>query len=207
MNRPDLMDLLGHRVTITNPGGSSWTGKLVAVGNEPCLVIDQDRGPRICLPQSFAVAPADPPAPEPLAPWELELLDQQAAAIQRDNSLAERLDRAMANLQQYIDQRAQELAAPLFAQARAKVDEAREETRHWRTRFTDLQREMGRQNDVLYKRAARAEAAIARATATMRANTQPSPTHPTDYQHGYQACADHVRAALHGTDQQEADRG
>jgi hypothetical protein len=66
MNRPELMDLLGEHITVTNPhAGTSWTGKLVAIGDEPCVVIDQDHGPRLCLPQSFTVTRVDDPSPAP----------------------------------------------------------------------------------------------------------------------------------------------
>lgn len=58
-NRPDLMTLLGHYVTVTNPHvGSSWSGKLVALADDPFLVIDQHDGTRMVLPQRFYVAPA-----------------------------------------------------------------------------------------------------------------------------------------------------
>lgn len=117
-----------------------------------------------------------------------------------DSPLLDRLDAMLANLQQYIDHRAVELAQPHIDHARTEVDEAREETQHWRERFTDLQREIQRRIAVIERRATRAETAIVRARVTMRANTQPSPAHPTDYQRGYQACADHVTTALKEAD-------
>lgn len=65
MTRPDLMALLGRRVTVTNPNaGRAWTGKLVAVADDPSVVIDQDRGPRMTLPQFFTITPADDAPPE-----------------------------------------------------------------------------------------------------------------------------------------------
>lgn len=64
MNRPDLMQMLGKRVTVTNPhAGSTWTGTLAALGDEPCAVIDEDDGARFCIPQSFTITRAAEPQP------------------------------------------------------------------------------------------------------------------------------------------------
>lgn len=79
----------------------------------------------------------------------------------------------------------------------------REERLRWEERLQDLQKEFQRQITVLerardrYKeRAETAENAIEIACITMRSNTLAVPAHPTDYQRGYQACADHVTATL-----------
>lgn len=151
MNRPDLMALLGQRVTITHPSGSTeWTGKLIAVGQEPCAVIDQDYGPRLCLPQSYAIAPAEAlPEPAPLAPWEEELLDQQAASIHREDTLAARLDRMLANLTAHIEQRAAEVAQPLIAKAQVDACDDIERAQHKQQRAEDLVAELRRRIGVL----------------------------------------------------------
>lgn len=62
-----LYALLGERVTVTNPAvGSSWTGRLIGLHDDPGIMIEQEGADRIvCLPQSFEVraAPALPEAP------------------------------------------------------------------------------------------------------------------------------------------------
>lgn len=159
--RPDLMALVGHRVTITNPGGSSWTGKLTAVGDEPCVVIDQDHGPRICLPQSFTVTKTDEPHatvqpgdPGPVYTWPnvpptADIVtgaripgwpDIRTVANQLD-----RLDGMLANLTAHIEQRAQELAQPLIAKAREAALTDVERARHDQQRAEDLVTELRRQ--------------------------------------------------------------
>jgi hypothetical protein len=314
------MALVGQRVTVTHPNGHrSWTGKLVAIADDPSLVVDLDDGQRMVVQQTCTVAPADDPPPEPFPSHSvsarlvingetlhirarLGIDDNHAGddAVQRrwwadlafhplkppnedtectlrlggrpgkgrilagstrmwgdgpppttarwerlatvdqgnhgpvytwpdvpptaDHVIGARvpgwpdmqavagdlaaLGDMLANLRQHIDERAADIAAPHIEQARADVVEAQEERDQWRERFTDLQREFQRQHKVVERRAVRAETAIARALGTMRANTLPPPAHPTDYQRGYQACADHVTTALNGTtDQQETDRG
>lgn len=137
------------------------------------------------------------------------LLDRQL------DRLAETLFNSIDRLEQHIVQRAQELAQPAITQARADVEEAQEERDHWRTRFTDLQREGQRQLAPLERRAVTAETAIARALSTMFLNTtahvsaiRATDVPLSDYQRGYQACADHVTTALNGaTQEQETDRG
>ena len=60
-----LTDLLGKRVTITNPrcDGASWTGRIIALHDDPGVVIEQDDGLRVCLPQEFDVTEASSPDP------------------------------------------------------------------------------------------------------------------------------------------------
>ncbi|MFB4275772.1 hypothetical protein ACBJ59_10805 [Nonomuraea sp. MTCD27] len=230
--REDLMALLGHRVTITNPHtGSSWTGTLAALGDEPCAVIDEDDGTRFCIPQSFRITRVNdaPPTPKSSGQWSRLAIREPngdvtytwpnvpptadlVAGARVPSFLDRQLDRlgetlfnSIDRLEQHIEQRAAEKAAPEIAAARQEAAEhiatAEQERDHWRQRFTDLQAEMGRQNDVLHKRATRAETAIARARVTIRLNISQE---TTEYQRGYQACADHIRTALTNT---EADRG
>ncbi|MFE3452421.1 hypothetical protein ACFXJ8_26205 [Nonomuraea sp. NPDC059194] len=123
-----------------------------------------------------------------------------------DETFAEqvtRLDRMLANLQAHIDQRAAELAEPIIAAAREAATVEIKGAQGMQQRAEDLAVELRRQLDILERqntrsreRAEAAEAAAERALVTMRSNTQPSPVHPTDYQRGYQACADHVTDAL-----------
>ena len=67
-----LLDLMlrGAWVTIANPGnGSAWSGRIIAMHDDPGVVIEQADGVRICLPQSFTVTEAaEPPQPEPETP-------------------------------------------------------------------------------------------------------------------------------------------
>jgi hypothetical protein len=201
MNRPDLMALLGERVTVTNKNtpARTWTGKLVAVCDDPSLVIEEDHGERMTLSQSFYVAPLD----EKSAP----------AACSDIGACVATLRDTMANLDAHIERRAQELAQPHIEQALGEVAEAQDERDHWKERFAGLQQERQRQLAPLERRAVTAETAIARARSTVHLNTAANlggrrvASGPTDYQRGYQACADHVTTALNGaTDQQEADR-
>lgn len=56
-----LNGFLGERVTITNSRlGTSWTGRVIALHDDPGVVIEQDGGFRLCLPQSFEVTRAAP---------------------------------------------------------------------------------------------------------------------------------------------------
>lgn len=192
MNRPDLIDLLGHRVTVTNRNGSStWTGKLIALSNEPCAVIDQDRGPRLCLPQSFTITPAselkpghpvDPETGPRWHPWPFGGLPQRdhqpglasgylvgARVHGQPDDLVAKLDGMLANLQAHIDRRAQELAQPLIAKAREAAATDVERAQHEQQRAEDLVTELRRhvraleqRRDEQRQRAERAEAAVER---------------------------------------------
>lgn len=54
-----LNGFLGERVTITNSRlGTSWTGRVIALHDDPGIVIEQDGGFRLCLPQSFEITRA-----------------------------------------------------------------------------------------------------------------------------------------------------
>lgn len=59
-----LLDLMlrGAWVTIANPGnGSAWSGRIIAMHDDPGVVIEQADGVRVCLPQSFTVTEAPEP--------------------------------------------------------------------------------------------------------------------------------------------------
>jgi hypothetical protein len=129
VNRPDLMALLGERVTITTPtANTSWTGTLLALGDEPCAVIAQDHGARLCLPQSYTVTRAEEPPPEP-----------------RQDDLLNRLDGMLANLQQHINQRAAELAAPHIAEIGLAAGKEVADAQAGQQRAEDLAAELRRQ--------------------------------------------------------------
>lgn len=62
--RETLMTLLGRQVTVTNPAHPvSWSGRLLAVADDPSILIEGEDGGRMCLPQAFVVEPADGEAP------------------------------------------------------------------------------------------------------------------------------------------------
>lgn len=63
-DRQTLVDLIGQRVTVTNPTlPVSWTGRLLGLSDHPSLTVEDEHGRRMTLPQSFRVEPA-PPAVE-----------------------------------------------------------------------------------------------------------------------------------------------
>ena len=70
MARPEYVALLNHQVTVTNPySGTSWEGRLVALHDDPGMVIEQPDGSHICLPQYFGMTPVSAAPPErPPAP-------------------------------------------------------------------------------------------------------------------------------------------
>ncbi|MGP3914349.1 hypothetical protein [Nonomuraea sp. 10N515B] len=203
MNWPHLMALLGHRVTITNPdSGTTWTGDLIAVTDEPSIVIDQGQQGRMTLPQRFTINRADY-TPAPIPPWEQEILDRQAATISLENTLLAHLGRMLANLQAHIDQRAEQIAQPHIDEAREQVANAEEARRATRDGMWSLRQEHARRIKALEGRAVTAETAIVRALATLNLNTQLHADDQSDYRRGYQACATHVTHALNGTLDQE----
>ena len=59
-----IRQLLGKRVTVTNPGfpGASWTGVLTGRYDEPVLTLEMADGADRALPQRFDIAEADEPA-------------------------------------------------------------------------------------------------------------------------------------------------
>ncbi|MFI7468180.1 hypothetical protein [Nonomuraea sp. NPDC049646] len=75
LNRPDLMALVGQRVTVAPRYGESSTGKLVALTDQPSLILDLDDGHRMVFPQyrckvtSASDTPPEPPSfatPQPV---------------------------------------------------------------------------------------------------------------------------------------------
>ncbi|OKI16566.1 hypothetical protein [Streptomyces sp. CB03911] len=71
----DLAALLGQRVTVTGPNGSTWAGTLTALADQPTAVIDRPDGGRVSLPQSYTYTVVSRP--------EDELREQLAAAEAR----------------------------------------------------------------------------------------------------------------------------
>ncbi|MCK2219729.1 hypothetical protein MF672_038930 [Actinomadura sp. ATCC 31491] len=106
-----------------------------------------------------------------------------------------RLERSITNLDAYIEQRAREIANPRITATEQDADEriatAEQERDHWRTRFTDLQREHERQRTALERQLRTARAAITRVHSTLFLNTTahvsgvtPTDQPLTDYQRG-----------------------
>lgn len=131
---------------------------------------------------------------------------QDAQRKLRQDDLIAQLGNMTANLSEYIERRAQELAQPLIDEAREAAAVEVKDAQTGQQRAEDLVTELRRQLAALERnreryrqRAETAENAITTARITMRANTRPVPNHPTDYQRGYQACADEVGAALNDT--------
>lgn len=61
-SREDLEALLGEWVTVANPlVHTVWQGQLIALADDPSLMLNTPRGGRLCLPQSFDVQRAAPP--------------------------------------------------------------------------------------------------------------------------------------------------
>ncbi len=71
----DLTLLLGERVIVTGPNGSTWAGTLTALADQPTAVIDLADGGRVSLPQSHTYTVV--PRPED------QLREQLAAATTR----------------------------------------------------------------------------------------------------------------------------
>lgn len=48
---------IGEKVTVTNPHypTSTWTGKLVATRDHPCVTLEFENGERMCLPADWVV--------------------------------------------------------------------------------------------------------------------------------------------------------
>ncbi|MCF3960315.1 hypothetical protein [Streptomyces fuscigenes] len=71
LTRPELLDHLGQWVTVTNPNPSltaSWYGRLVALSDDPTVIIQAPGGGQGVFPQGFAITPADPPPPGSISP-------------------------------------------------------------------------------------------------------------------------------------------
>lgn len=209
MNRPDLMDLVGQRVTVTHPNShTTSTGKLVALADHPTLILDLDDGHRMVYRQDRCkVTPADD-TPAPIPPWEQEILDRQAATIGLENTLLAHLGRMLANLQQHIDQRAAELAQPLIDEACEAAAVEVSGARGMQQRAEDLVVEMRRQLAALERnyeryrqRAEAAEDAIVKTHDHLGRNLT-GLIGKSGYEVGYRSCADEVTHILNGTNGQ-----
>ncbi|MFU0240395.1 hypothetical protein ACKI1J_32240 [Streptomyces scabiei] len=68
LSRADLPGHLGRWVTVANPDprlapAATWYGRLVALADEPSVIVQSVGGGQGAFPQAFAVTPADPPPP------------------------------------------------------------------------------------------------------------------------------------------------
>lgn len=73
LTRADLPSHLGRWVTVTNPNphlatAATWYGRLVALAEEPSVIVQSVGGGQGAFPQSFTITPADPPPPGTLNP-------------------------------------------------------------------------------------------------------------------------------------------
>ncbi|MBP5930436.1 hypothetical protein [Streptomyces scabiei] len=74
LTRAELPDHLGRWVTVTNPDprlapAASWYGRLVALADDPTVVIQAPGGGgQGVFPQAFVITPADPPEPGAVSP-------------------------------------------------------------------------------------------------------------------------------------------
>lgn len=87
---------------------------------------------------------------------------QDAHRTLRQESLLDRLDGMLANLQQHIDERAHDLARPLIAQAHAEAFDEVKSAQDRQQRAEDLVAELRRQIRVLERQRDELQAAIAR---------------------------------------------
>ncbi|MER7500473.1 hypothetical protein AB0L05_27825 [Nonomuraea pusilla] len=197
MNRPDLMALVGQRVTVTTTApivDNPVTGKLVALADQPTLILDLDDGRRMVMPQyRCKVTPTDE-QPEPLTPAE-ELLDQQAATITRENTLVEQLDRMLANLQQHIERRAAELAQPLIDEAREAAAVEVKTAQGKQQRAEDLTAELRRHLSTLDRQRADYQQRAENARAHLSRNLA-GLVGKSGYEIGYRDCANEITRIL-----------
>lgn len=71
LTRAELPDHLGQWITVTNPNpdlAASWYGRLVALADDPTVVIQAPGGGQGVFPQGFTITPADPPPPGSISP-------------------------------------------------------------------------------------------------------------------------------------------
>jgi hypothetical protein len=148
-------------------------------------------------------------------------INQLRAAIAVPEDMSAALAEMIANLQSYIDRRAAELAAPHIAAVGIAAGEEVADAQAGQRRAEDLVAELRRhisalerRRDEQRQRAEQAEAAVVRGLAAIRLSTSVDlggrrvADGTSDYQRGYQECADRVTKAMNGTpDQQEADHG
>ena len=174
--------------TLRLPGGEPGLGRIAAGSTR---MLGEGLAPTIGAAPDYG----QPVAPEAPAwhPWFDNSGEPDLLAVLRD---------MLANLQAHIDQRAAELAQPRIEEADERVAAAEERCRELKDASWSLRREHDRRTGALERRVSRAETGIARALATINVNT--ANREPSDYQRGYQACADHVTRALSGADQDGA---
>lgn len=88
LTRADLPDHLGRWVTVANPDphlatAASWYGRLVALADDPTVVIQAPGGGQGVFPQDFVITPADPPEPGSVSPRREAAYDAVRAVIRR----------------------------------------------------------------------------------------------------------------------------
>ncbi|MEC3995218.1 hypothetical protein VSR01_17415 [Actinacidiphila sp. DG2A-62] len=68
-DRDTLLGYMGGWVTVTHPTDKAvWQGRLIGLADDPSLLLDGYGGARMCLPQSYDVKSAEPPAPPNVPP-------------------------------------------------------------------------------------------------------------------------------------------
>lgn len=215
MNRPDLVALLGRRVTVTAPG-PAWertlTGKLVAITDQPTMVVEADDGQRrdflqyrckVVLAVDTPPEPAQPVDPESIPDWESPF---PGPVVDAATAVLAQLDRMLANLQAHIDQRAAELAQPLIDETRDAALADIKAARDGQQRSEDLVAEMRRQLAGLERQATRDRERVARVRALHSREVHPG---GTSY---CLECCDGVITpwpcdTIRALDGQDADRG
>ncbi|MET9819607.1 hypothetical protein [Streptomyces sp. NPDC006355] len=88
LTRADLPDHLGRWVTVANPDphlatAATWYGRLVALADDPTVVIQAPGGGQGVFPQAFTITPADPPEPGTISPRRQAAYDAVYAVIRR----------------------------------------------------------------------------------------------------------------------------
>ncbi|AIV35569.1 hypothetical protein [Streptomyces sp. CCM_MD2014] len=73
LTRADLPSHLGRWVTVANPNphlatAATWYGRLVALSDDPTVIIQAPGGGQGVFPQAFTITPADPPEPGSVSP-------------------------------------------------------------------------------------------------------------------------------------------
>ncbi|MFC8332787.1 hypothetical protein [Streptomyces olivaceus] len=88
LTRADLPSHLGRWVTVTNPNphlapAATWYGRLVALSDDPTVVIQAPGGGQGSFPQAFTITPADPPEPGSISPRRQAAYDAVYALIRQ----------------------------------------------------------------------------------------------------------------------------
>lgn len=55
IGRPDLVSLLGRKVTVSGPANATWRGQLIALADHPTLMLEEAPGVAVLLPQAYRV--------------------------------------------------------------------------------------------------------------------------------------------------------